>query len=127
MSTIPESYWEAFAKLKGPCILSTTDADGTPNSIYVGMLRRDGEQILIADSAFVKTRENLQRGSSCSFLFITEEFKSYQAKCDADYVEDEASIAGLKSWMPVTYSPKAALKLNIQKIYSGSEVLYPNS
>lgn len=127
MSPIPESYWQAFANMKGPCILSTTDADGSPNSIYVGMLRRDEEQIVIADSAFSKTRENLLRGSACSFLFITEDFKAYQAKCSADYTEDEASISALKSWMPVTYSPKAALKLTIQKIFNGAELLYSNS
>ncbi len=125
MSQIPESYWDAFAKMKGACILSTSDADGTPNSIYVGMLRREDEQIIIADSAFSKTRENLLRGSACSFLFITEDFKAYQAKCNANYVEDEASIASLKSWMPVTYSPKAALKLTIETIYSGAEQIHP--
>ena len=125
MSQIPDTYWDAFAKLKGPCILTTTDADGTPNAIYVGMLRREGDDIVIADSAFSKTRDNLERGSACSFLFITDDFKAYQAKCTANYATDDASIASLKSWMPVTYSPKAALKLSIQQIYSGAELLYP--
>ncbi|ADE55841.1 pyridoxamine 5'-phosphate oxidase family protein [Coraliomargarita akajimensis] len=120
MISIPDSFWEAFSQLKGPCILSTTDADGTPNSIYVGVLKRVGDQIVIVDSAFSKTRENLLRGSTCSFLFITEQFAAYQAKCTADYVEDDASIAAVQEWTPVTYSPKAVLKLNIQCIYTGA-------
>lgn len=127
MSSLPESYWQAFSQLKGPCILSTTDADGTPNAIYVGMLRREGEQIIIADSAFTKTRENLLRGSKCSFLFITEDFSAYQAKCTAEYVEDSASITAVKAWMPITYAPKAVLKLTLKEIYKGAEQVYPLS
>ena len=122
--TIPASFWQAFEQRNGPCILSTTDADGTPNSIYVGVLRREGQQIVIVDSAFDKTRANLLRGSGCSLLFLTESFAAYQAKCTADYRSDAHALRAVKEWMPSIYQPKSVLKLSIRSIYTGATRLF---
>ncbi|CAA6677142.1 MULTISPECIES: pyridoxamine 5'-phosphate oxidase family protein [unclassified Lentimonas] len=122
---IPDTFWAAFEQRKDPSILCTVDRDGTPNSIYVGVMRRVDEHIEIVDSAFSKTRDNLLRGSSCSFLFITEEFVAYQLKCQPIYTDTDEALTAAKEWMPTTYTPKAVLTLQIQSIYTGAQCIYP--
>ena len=121
MPSIPETFWNAFEQRNGPCILGTTDPDGTPNTIYVGVLKRAGNNIEIADSAFSKTRDNLLAGSKASFLFITDKGIAHQAKCTVDYRNDETSLARAKNWASSMYEPKAIACLRIESIFCGAQ------
>lgn len=118
-------FWQAFEDRKGPCILSTTGEDNAPNSIYVGVLKREADCIVIVDSAFHKTRANLQNNPKVSFLFMSEQGVAYQVKGSVDYRNDDDSLADALSWAPPMYEPKALVSITIEQIYTGAICIYP--
>lgn len=79
---LPEEILAAWEKRDPACVLTTTSRDGVPNTIYVsccGIV--DRRRILICNSAFSKTMENLAKGSGlASFLFFAPGLAAYQLK-----------------------------------------------
>ncbi|OQY18910.1 MAG: pyridoxamine 5-phosphate oxidase [Desulfobacteraceae bacterium 4572_35.1] len=105
-------------------ILTTVDQNGTPNSIYATCVARYGdERFVVADNYFDKTRANIKMGSSASFLFITDEDKSYQVKGNIEYLTSGPIFDDMKQWNPEKHPGHAAVAVVVKEIFSGSEKL----
>ncbi|HLV31321.1 MAG TPA: pyridoxamine 5'-phosphate oxidase family protein, partial [Chitinispirillaceae bacterium] len=86
---LPIELMEAWEDREGPVVLTTTDSNGMPNSIYASIVNitNDG-RIAVADNYFYKTKANIDSGSKVSVLFITKKHKSYQIKGTLEYHND---------------------------------------
>ena len=82
MQKLPKAILEAWEKRDPACVLTTVSAEGVPNTIYVSCCDLfDGGRILICNSAFGKTLENLENGSKhANFLFFAPGVSAYQLK-----------------------------------------------
>ncbi|MBN2035674.1 MAG: pyridoxamine 5'-phosphate oxidase family protein, partial [Chitinispirillaceae bacterium] len=69
---LPDEVLTAWNDRDGPVVLSTVDADGTPNSIYASIahLTSDG-RLAVTDNYFDKTKANIDARTSACLLFIT--------------------------------------------------------
>jgi predicted pyridoxine 5'-phosphate oxidase superfamily flavin-nucleotide-binding protein len=82
MQSIPEAILTTWKKRDHACVLTTVSAEGIPNTIYVSCCELMGDnRILICNSAFSKTLENLENGSRhANFLFFAPGSAAYQLK-----------------------------------------------
>lgn len=124
MAALPKSVVEAWEKRTGPVVLTTVDADGTPNSIYATCVSMfDDETIVIADNYFDKTKKNILAGCKVSLLFITDENKAFQVKGTIEYHTSGSVFDDMKSWNPTQHPGHAAAAVKVQEVYSGAEKL----
>ncbi len=122
METLPEKVRQAWADREGPAILTTMDADGTPNAIYASAVGMFGDgRIVVADNYFDKTRRNIQRGSRASILFMTKQRKAYQVKGVLEYHTSGPVFDDMKKWNPPKHPGRAAAALAAEAVYSGAE------
>ncbi len=116
-----QAAWDTH---EGPPVLSTVDADGWPNAVYVSGLREWGDDTLvIADNYLDKTRANILAGSKGALVFITPERKSYQIKGSFTYHTSGPVFAFMKSWNPAQHPGHAAAALHVERVYCGGEQL----
>ena len=81
MKKLPESVSRAWDEREPICVLTTVAPDGTPNTIYVGVVGLfDDSTFFVTNNYFHKTKENILSGSTASLLFFTKERKSFQIK-----------------------------------------------
>ena len=125
MRVLPEIVSKALDSRKAPAIFTTVDAEGVPNSVYVGFVHKPNEETLVlADNYFDKTRKNIQAGCACSLLFISPEDKAYQLKGSVSYeTSGEAFEAMKKGWLPAKYPGVAAVVFSIESVFCGAEQL----
>jgi len=123
MSLWPKRVQEAWETREGPAILTTADATGKPNSVYVGEIRHEEEGFVVADNYFCKTRANLQVNKAGAILFITKERKSFQVKGTLFYHTEGPIFEGMKKWHDPKHPGVAAVLLRVEEVYSGSEKL----
>ena len=103
-------------------VLTTTNADNLPNSIWVICTKLiNDEQFVIANNAMHKTLENVQAGSQGVLLYIAPERESYQVKGKLEYYETGPIYDDMKSWLDPKFPGKGALVLNIEEVYYGAE------
>ncbi len=122
METLPEKVRQAWADREGPAILTTMDADGTPNAIYASAVGMFGDgRIVVADNYFDKTRRNIQRGSRAAILFMTKQRKAYQVKGVLEYHTSGPVFDDMKKWNPPKHPGHAAAALVAEAVYSGAE------
>ncbi len=124
MPEMPEVVKKDWEKRAGAVVLSTVDADGTPNSIYatcVGLY--DDSKIVVANNYFDKTIKNIRAGSRASVVFITEDKKAYQIKGCVEYYEDGPVFDFMKSWNPEQHPGHGAAAVAIESVYSGADKL----
>ncbi len=124
MAKIPENVKKEWENRAGSAVLSTTDPDGTPNSIYakcVGLY--EDERIVVANNYFDKTMRNIEAGSRASILFITDENKSYQIKGSVEYYTEGPIFDFMKSWNPEKHPGHGAAAVNIESVWCGAEKL----
>ncbi|WP_320128355.1 pyridoxamine 5'-phosphate oxidase family protein [uncultured Sphaerochaeta sp.] len=124
MQKLPQVVLEAWANRDGAVVFTTTNGLGMPNSIYatcVGLYQES--QIVIANNYFLKTKENIEKGSKATLLFITKEGKSYQIKGSLEYCTEGDYFDFMKSWNPKKHPGHGATVLKTEEIYSGSERL----
>ncbi|HAK46938.1 MAG TPA: pyridoxamine 5-phosphate oxidase [Spirochaeta sp.] len=124
MPKMPEEVKKEWDNRAGAIVLSTVDADGTPNSIYatcVGLY--EDSKIVVANNYFDKTIKNIRAGSRASVVFITEEKKSYQVKGNLEYHENGPIFDFMKSWNPEKHPGHGAAAVEIVELYSGSKKL----
>ena len=122
MNNMPQAVKEQWEKREGAVVLSTVDADGTPNSIYatcVGLF--EDSKIVVANNYFDKTIKNIKNGSRGSVVFITAENKAYQVKGSIEYYTEGPVFDFMKSWNPDKHPGHGAAAVNIESLYSGSE------
>jgi len=109
--------------------IATATPDGVPNLVYIGCLKVvDAETIMIADNKFFKTRQNLDANSVLAVTFWHPDAEGcYQVKGRTELVEAGDLFADCKNWVEDmtggSISPKAAVLLHVDEIYSGAEQL----
>ena len=124
MSALPEVVGQAWEKRQGPIVLTTVDAEGTPNAIYASCVQRYGEDaFIVADNYMHKTRANVLGGSRASLLFITEERSAYQCKGWLQYVTSGPAYEAMKSALRSGLPGHAAVVLHVDRVYKGAEEL----
>jgi len=78
MAALPKSVVEAWEKRNGPVVLTTVDADGTPNSIYATCVSMfDDETIVIADNYFDASACLTMRPLSLLTIILTKQRKTF--------------------------------------------------
>lgn len=124
MSQLPQEVSKAWNSKKDPVIFTTVDANGIPNSIYVGCVRKFNEDtMVVADNYFDKTKKNILAGSKGSILFITNEGKAFQIKGTIEYHTEGEIFENMKTWNPEKHPGHAAAALKVEEVYSGAEKL----
>lgn len=125
MAALPATVKDAWENREGPVILTTVDADGTPNSIYATCVSMFGDQrLVVADNYFDKTRRNIQAGGDkAAILFMAGGGKAYQVKGDIEYHTQGEVFEDMKSWNPPKHPGHAAASLVVREVYSGAEKL----
>jgi predicted pyridoxine 5'-phosphate oxidase superfamily flavin-nucleotide-binding protein len=121
---LPIELMEAWEDREGPVVLTTTDSNGMPNSIYASIVNitNDG-RIAVADNYFYKTKANIDSGSKVSVLFITKKHKSYQLKGTLEYHNDGRQYEEMLTWADPKHPRKGVVILNATEVYSGKEKL----
>lgn len=124
MPEIPEIVSKAWDLHEGPVVLTTVDANGTPNAIYATCVRKfDEATFIVADNYFHKTRANILNGGAGSLLFITKEGNAYQIKGCIEYHTEGIYFDHMKQWNPAKHPGHAAAVLRVEQVFSGAEVL----
>ncbi|MBN1293462.1 MAG: pyridoxamine 5'-phosphate oxidase family protein [Candidatus Latescibacteria bacterium] len=122
MPSLPEDVSRAWEERTGPVILTTVDSNGMPNAIYATCVSKySDELVVVADNYFYKTKANIQAGSKCSLLFITEAKKSYQIKGSIEYHTSGPVYDDMKTWNPEKHPGHAAAAVKVEEVYSGAE------
>jgi uncharacterized protein len=120
--TIPETVRKAWEDREGPCVFTTVDINGTPNSIYVTCLRiYDDSTIAIANNYFNKTLENIKKGCKGSILFITKERKSYQIKGAVKYETSGEIREFMRECLDPKYPVHGVAVLCVEEVFKGAE------
>jgi hypothetical protein len=125
MAKLPETATQAWENREGPVVLTTVDAKGIPNAIYVTCVRKiSDDQIVIADNRMHKTRANILAGSAASLLYPAGEKNSYQLKGSLEYRTNGEIFEQMKNgWLDKKYPGRAAVIFHIEEVYSGAEKL----
>jgi predicted pyridoxine 5'-phosphate oxidase superfamily flavin-nucleotide-binding protein len=125
MQDLPEVALIAWENREAPAVLTTVDAKGEPNSIYVTCYEKiSNNQIVVANNKMHKTQANIKAGCKVSFLYITKEKKSFQIKGSVDYQTSGKIFDEMKNgWLDKKFPGRAAVVINIEEVYSGAEKL----
>jgi predicted pyridoxine 5'-phosphate oxidase superfamily flavin-nucleotide-binding protein len=124
MKPLPETLLKAWDN-RGPiAVLTTVAKDGTPNTIYVGVVGRyDDSTFFVSNSAFFKTQQNILAGSKASLLFMTQDHKAYQIKGSITLEESGPLFEAAKKITPPEYLCRSAAVLRVEAAFSGAEPL----
>jgi len=122
---IPNRVLEAWQERDGPSVLTTVDADGLPNTIWVNIVRLfDGDKLAIGDIVFSKTRANLQLPNAVgNYLWLTKEKKSFQIKGHFTYETEGERFETLQAETDPKFTLVAAAVLHVDEIWEGAERL----
>jgi len=124
MTQIPDVVFQALQDLQTPAVFSTVGTDGNPNAAYVMLVKVDNREIvLLNDSVFHKTRENILSGSRGSVVFLTAAGKAYQLKGALHYHIGGPLYDHMRSVVDATHARIAAVELVVDEVYEGAERL----
>ena len=125
MASLPEAAAQAWENREGPVVMTTVDAKGTPNTIYVSCVNKYSEdKIVVADNKMHKTRANVKFGCPVSLLFITKKNKAFQLKGSVTYLTEGLIYDDMKNgWLDKKYPGHAAVVIHIEAVYNGAEKL----
>jgi predicted pyridoxine 5'-phosphate oxidase superfamily flavin-nucleotide-binding protein len=124
MTALPEVVSSAWDNRDGPIVLTTVDAEKTPNAIYATCVGKQREDLLVvADDYFSKTRANILDGSKASLLFLTKDEKSYQVKGTIELHCEGPLFEEMKRWNPTHLPGRVAAALSVEQVFSGAERL----
>lgn len=115
---------DAWRRRRGPAVLATCAADGTPNAVYTRYVRRytDG-RFVVTDHFLRKTYENILGGSTGTLLFLTRDEVAYQVKGHLEYHRDGPVVQDMRRWNPAHLPRNGAVVLAPEEVYSGAERL----
>jgi len=124
MNMALDTVWDAWKKRQGPAVFVAVASDGVPNAIYVTCVKNYNDRtVLITDSYFHKTPENLGREGVASLLFITDERKSFQVKGTVSYADSGPYHAFMRECLDPKYPVAGVAILSVEEAYSGAEQL----
>ncbi|MDD1772240.1 MAG: pyridoxamine 5'-phosphate oxidase family protein [Methanomassiliicoccales archaeon] len=121
MVKMPTEVKEALSKQK-PVPIATATKDGTPNVIFIGLLKiLDDETIMLVDNFFLKTAANLSENPRISLLcYDTETKKSYQIKGSVKVQRSGPQFDEMRKWVQ-SVNPKlpakAAIIVKVEAVY----------
>jgi predicted pyridoxine 5'-phosphate oxidase superfamily flavin-nucleotide-binding protein len=122
MKKLPEPVIKAWDDREPIAVLTTVATDGTPNTIYVGVVGRfDESTFFVANNAFHKTKQNILAGSKASLLFITKEGKAFQIKGPIELQNSGPIFDEMKRTTPEKYPGHSAAVLHVEEVFSGAE------
>ncbi|MCE5260902.1 MAG: pyridoxamine 5'-phosphate oxidase family protein [Euryarchaeota archaeon] len=121
MVKMPPEVKETLAKQK-PIPIATATKDGTPNVVFVGLLKvLDDETLMLADNYFLKTAANLSENPRISILCYDSETKrSYQIKGSAKVYKTGPQFEEMRKWVHGTnpkLPAKAAVVVKVEAVY----------
>ncbi|MEE9396108.1 MAG: pyridoxamine 5'-phosphate oxidase family protein [Methylococcales bacterium] len=125
MAKLPDEVKIAIDKATAACV-ATADNNAVSNVIYVSYLKyQDDETIVIADNKFGKTRENLDSNPKLACVVLNADTKkAYQIKGSVKSYSEGDKYQAVVDWVhlkkPETM-PKAALYVQVEEVYCGSE------
>jgi len=121
---LTEEIRTAFARRDPIAVLTTVDADGLPNTIYVSCYGLEHDRIHICDSAFSKTLENLKANpSKASFLFWAPDLAAYQLKGTLSYHREGPAFETGKGYAKPDMALRGVAVLETGSAYKGAERL----
>ena len=124
MTTLPQAVSDAWDDREPIVVLTTVSKDGTPNSIYVGVVGRyDKNTFFVANNYFSKTKQNIMADSKASLLFLTHERKSFQLKGPIELQQNGPIYEAMKKLNPAQYPGHAVAVLHVEEVFSGAERL----
>jgi len=121
MVKMPTEVKEALLKQK-PIPIATATKDGTPNVVFIGLLKiLDDETLLLADNFFLKTAANLSENPRISVLcYDGETKKSYQIKGSVKVHKAGPQFDEMRKWVHGVnpkLPAKAAVVVTVQAVY----------
>lgn len=128
MVSLTPNLVAAWEDRQGPAVLGTCDAHGQPNVVYVGSLvLEEAGRFVIADSAFFKTRANIEAGSRAALLWLTSQWQAYQVHGAVYYETGGPIYERMLQWVPAQFAEtvKAAAVVEIETVYCGASKLLP--
>ncbi len=124
MKTVPPAVIAAWDQREPIAVLTTVATDGTPNTIYVGIVGRyDDSTFFVANNAFHKTKQNILAGSKGSLLFLTKEKKAFQIKGSIELQASGPIFDEMKRITPEQYPVHSAAVLHVEEVFSGADKL----
>lgn len=121
MVKMPPEVKEALLKQK-PIPIATATKDGTPNVIFIGLMKvLDDETLLLADNFFLKTAANLSENPRISVLcYDTDTKRSYQIKGSARIYKAGPHFDEMRKWVHGVnpkLPAKAAVVVKVEAVY----------
>jgi predicted pyridoxine 5'-phosphate oxidase superfamily flavin-nucleotide-binding protein len=122
MVKMPPEVRETLEKQK-PIPIATASKEGTPNVVYVGLLKiLDDENLMLADNFFNKTAHNLEENPKMSIIcYSSETKKSFQIKGSTTICKEGEDYESMKKWVQ-GINPKLPAKgcvmVRIEEIYN---------
>ncbi len=122
MVKMPAEVRQTLEKQK-PVPIATASKDGTPNVVYVGLLKiLDDENLMLVDNFFNKTAANLAENPKISILcYNGETKKSFQIKGSVGVCKGGESFDEMKKWVQGVnpkLPAKACVMVKITEIYN---------
>ncbi|NYB27451.1 MAG: pyridoxamine 5'-phosphate oxidase family protein [Methanobacteriaceae archaeon] len=103
--------------------VATATTDGVPNVVPIGNIKPlDNKTVIIADSYMIKTRKNLEANPKVAFVVEDAAKYPFQFKgtvkiyTSGEYYDEV--VNWVKEASPLAPSPKAAVVIDIEEIYS---------
>jgi uncharacterized protein len=125
MVKLPEEVKNAIDKAATSCI-ATADNNAVSNVVYVTYLKYlDDETIVIADNQFHKTRANIDNNPKLACVVLDSDTrKAYQIKGIVKVISEGEEYQSVVEWVHINHphlTPKAAVYLQVEEVYCGSE------
>jgi len=108
---------------KESAFVATATPEGVPNVVPIGFIKPlDAKTVIIADSYMVKSRANLEANPKISFVVQDAARYPYQFKGSVKIFTEGKYFDEVVNWVkdtnPLAPSPKAAIIITIEEIYS---------
>ncbi len=121
MANLTPEARQAWEKRERRIVLTTTDAQGVPNSIWTLCAELlDGDKVVIANNSMSKTLANVETGGKAALLYIAPEREAYQLKGSVEHHGEGPVFDYLKSWLNPNYPGKSAVLFRIEEVFYGA-------
>jgi uncharacterized protein len=124
MAQLPDVVYTALKELEFPAVFVTSAPDKTPNGCWVALVKYDSrDRLLINDSVFSKTRDNIHSGSKGAVVILTKAGKAYQIKGSLVYHTSGELFEYMRAHVEEIHARIAAVELIIEEVWEGAERL----
>lgn len=123
MNRLPQEILEVWEQRDPACVLTTVSPAGVHNTIYVSCCGiADASRILICNSAFSKTMENLKHGPcAASFLFFAPGLAAYPLKGEIHHHSEGDCFEQGKVYSKPEIPLHGIAEFTVTEAYKGAE------